>query len=95
MVRGCQRKAIFLKNTGSDVFSEAYFIVDEKKSCHNLTKGDMIKEANRIIDENLAHRGELVRGRDNFSRALGFIIRQLPAFFTGAALATLVCILVI
>jgi hypothetical protein len=95
MVRGCQRKAIFLKNTGSDLFSEAYFIVDEKKSCHNLTKGDMIKEANRIIDENLALSGEKGWGRDKFSRTIGFIVRQLPAFLTGAALATLVCILML
>lgn len=95
MVRGCQRKAIFLKNTGSDLFSEAYFIVDEKKSCHNLKEGDMIKEANRIIDENLARTGANRRGRGKFFGILGFIIRQLPAFILGAALATMVCILVI
>ena len=95
MVRGCQRKAIFLKNTGSDLFSEAYFIVDEKKSCHNLREGDMIREANRIIDENLVRTGRNGRGRGKFLGALVFIIRQLPAFLIGAALATMVCILVI
>ena len=95
MVRGCQRKAIFLKNTGSDVFSEAYFIVDEKKSCHNLTKGDTIKEANRIIEENLALSGKKGWGRDKFSHTFTVLLRHLPAFLLGAALATLVCIFVL
>ena len=27
MVRGCQKKIIYLKNSGSDLFEEAYFII--------------------------------------------------------------------
>ena len=50
MVRGCQKKIIYLKNTGSDVFDEAYFIIRDKAraSSDNV---DMVKEANRILDE--------------------------------------------
>ena len=50
MVRGCQKKIIYLKNTGSDVFDEAYFIIRDKApgSTDNV---DMVKEANRILDE--------------------------------------------
>jgi len=95
MVRGCQRKVIFLKNTGSDLFSEAYFIVDEKKSCHNPKEGDMIKEANRIIDENLALAGGKRRGRGKFSSVCAAAVRHLPAFILGAVLASLVCILIL
>ena len=50
MVRGCQKKIIYLKNTGSDVFDEAYFIMSDK--CPEVSgECDMIKEANRILGE--------------------------------------------
>jgi len=51
-MRGYQKRVIYLKNTGSRDFEEAYFIVradvgDKGQSCPH-----MIEEANRIIDEN-------------------------------------------
>ena len=30
MVRGCQKKIIYLKSTGSEVFDEAYFVLSDK-----------------------------------------------------------------
>ena len=50
MVRGCQKKIIYLKNTGSDVFDEAYFIINDK-ALSSEDDVDMVKEANRILDE--------------------------------------------
>ena len=51
MVRGCQKKIIYLKNTGSEVFEEAYFVVREKNLAYESSECDMIEEANRILDE--------------------------------------------
>ena len=55
MVRGCQKKIIYLKNTDSDVFDEAYFILSD-----NVPKAsgecDMIKEANRILGECVSYK---------------------------------------
>ena len=49
--KGCERKIIMIKNTGSEFFEEAYFILREK---HGSLSGeqDMIKEANRLVNEN-------------------------------------------
>lgn len=54
--KGCQKKVILLKNTGSDFFEEAYFVISEKtvsaaseKSCSDC---DMIAEASKIIANN-------------------------------------------
>ncbi len=49
MVKGYQKKVVFLKNTGSEFFDEAYFVVCDSPSTHS--EGDIISEANRIIDE--------------------------------------------
>lgn len=51
MVRGCQKKIIYLKNTDSEVFDEAYFVVKDDTSSYGLDECDMIKEVNRILDE--------------------------------------------
>jgi hypothetical protein len=53
MFRGCQKKIIKLKNTGSGLFDEAYFILkDVAADSPYITESDMIKEANRIICDN-------------------------------------------
>ncbi|MBQ3183888.1 MAG: hypothetical protein IJB24_07795 [Clostridia bacterium] len=49
--KGCEKRMIMLKNTGSELFEEAYFIINNKRSSQASTY-DMIKEANRIVAEN-------------------------------------------
>ena len=91
MVRGCQRKVIFLKNTESKIFSEAYFIVDDKapESC----EADMIREANRIIEENLARTAkEKEKRKRGFARLFSAALRGLPAFLLGCGIATFICL---
>ena len=51
MVRGCQKKIIYLKNTDSGVFDEAYFLVSDSALGKEMDERDMIAEANRILDE--------------------------------------------
>lgn len=48
MIKGCQKKIIFLKNTGCELFEEAYFIM---KDCA-IDKGesDIVLEATKIVN---------------------------------------------
>ena len=53
MYKGCQKKMIMLKNTGSEMFEEAYFILKDKNGqAAKLSETDMIREANRIVTNN-------------------------------------------
>ncbi len=52
MLKGCQRKIIMLKNTGSNIFEEAYFVIRDSALRSHVSEADMIAEANRIIREN-------------------------------------------
>ncbi len=52
-MRGYQKKIIYLKNTGSDVFEEAYFVLKEQTEQKIKGRVPLIEEANRIIDENV------------------------------------------
>lgn len=52
--KGCERKMIMIKNTGSDYFDEAYFILKEKQNTKAyVNEDDMLKEANRIVNDNM------------------------------------------
>lgn len=50
-IKGCSRQMIVLNGTGSSIFETAYFIVKsdlQRQSSHS----DMLREANRIVEEN-------------------------------------------
>lgn len=52
-MKGCQKKVIFLKNTGSYLFDEAYFIISREGERTPVTEESMITEANRIIEDSI------------------------------------------
>ena len=52
MLKGCQRKVIVIKNPGSELFEEAYFIVKPLDKAKK--ESDFLAEANRIISSRTA-----------------------------------------
>lgn len=92
MVRGYQKRVVFLKNTGSELFEEAYFVMSDKNE-KKKPPVDMLREANRIIEASIdSHTG----GRVGFFRGLFRLIKRcaLP-FILGAVAATVICILIL
>ena len=51
-MKGYQRKVIYLKNTGSRHFEEAYFVLREDSCAGDVSRREMVEEANEIIKEN-------------------------------------------
>jgi hypothetical protein len=87
-VKGYQKKVIYLKNTGSQIFDEAVFFVSRECEEQRLENSDMVIEASRIIDECLGK--ENSRGRDEKKGFFAF----LPPFLVGVfvcSLAVLFC----
>ena len=94
MVRGYQKRIIYLKNTKSRYFDEAYFVVKEDNITQGAPHSELVEEANRIIDENYSD-GTVIIGSVGFwRRSLAFIksfsyvmlVSALP--FTLGALLT-------
>ena len=55
-MRGYQKRVVYLKNTGSAIFEEAYFVIktDKRNGTYKAYTGEaLIEEANRIIEENV------------------------------------------
>ena len=85
-MRGYQKKVIYLKNTGSRHFEEAYFILREDAEKKALSSAAMIDEANRIIKENFQ------RERRGFISSKKWYI---VAFFVGCVAASIVFSLIL
>ena len=77
-MKGYQKKVIFLKNTGSHLFDEAYFVVSRQGEEAAIGQSDMILEANRIIRESIGDNAQNVR-RGKGERTWSFF----PPFFLG------------
>ena len=50
-MKGYQKKVIYLKNTGSHIFDEAYFVLRRGIEAERREESDILAEANRILCE--------------------------------------------
>lgn len=84
-MRGYQRRVIFLKNTGSALFEEAYFVMRSEEMAEGKSEADMVCEATRIIEENFGKRKKGIK-----------IPKLLTLFlsFLGGAILTLIIALI-
>ena len=90
MVRGCQKKIIYLKNTNSEVFDEAYFVVNDKVLDKDMTECDMVKEANRILDECIC-----IEEKSNILlRSLDFIRKIIIPFLIGILFGVIIALII-
>ena len=78
-MRGCQKKVIFLKNTGCDLFDEAYFVVSRESEEKNVCEDSMIAAANKIIKNSI----ELDKEKRKKKIMIGALRIALP-FLLGA-----------
>ena len=84
MVKGCERRIVHLKNTDSKLFEEAFFLLKEEKIEKPPSQGTMVREANRIVEENITGGGILEE-----PMPLSFSMRQvLFAFLLGMLLGS-------
>ena len=84
-MRGYQKRVIYIKNTGSDCFEEAYFVIKGDTGRAVGSHEKMVDEANRIIRENFEKKRK---------KSIRLIGPHLGAFLMGAFLSVLICFLV-
>lgn len=64
MLGGYQRKLYYIKDTGSKLFREAYFVLREGADMSFVCENDLAAEADRILRERFpAKRRRLIRPR--------------------------------
>ena len=91
MVRGCQKKIIYLKNTHSDLFDEAYFVIKNDTEYENISECDMVEEANRILDESFFIDAE----KSKFKKVVLFFKRNIIPFLIGAIFTGIIMLIIV
>ena len=51
MIKGCKRNIVWLKNTNSDVFDEAIFLVNDENEKEKINVNDVLEDVEKIIKE--------------------------------------------
>ena len=87
MIKGIQKNMILVQTPNNRYFESAYFILRHDLSAKEQKENEMIKEANRIIDENSAYgsgqRKDMKKARRLSSWHFSFWIGgAVGAFFT-------------
>ena len=86
MVKGCQRRMVCLKQTGSEWFEEAYFLLREEKQAVPCDEESLLREANRIVSEQ-GVAGKRAQGGGMLNRLFYASIGATVAFLLCALLA--------
>ncbi len=98
MLRGAQKQMIVVRTHGNRVFEEAYFVIRRNAVRPPADEGDMLREANRIIESSLppASRfkevGEPRRSAGRFGLIAGLVWFGM-GFASGAGLIGLLWLL--
>ncbi len=71
-MKGYQRRVVFLKNTGSPLFEEAFFVMRSDEVAEGKSEADMASEADRIIKETFI-KGKRKKKIKHFSLILSFV----------------------
>lgn len=74
MIKGCQRKMIMIRGTGGSIYETAYFVMKPEGEYSAFAEGDMVKEALRIIGENIPRQKHCTVNKNSlFCRLLAFL----------------------
>ncbi len=98
MLRGAQKQMIVVRTHGNRVFEEAYFVIRRNAVQTHADEGDMLREANRIIESSLPpasripDRTHLRRSSDGFGLMAG-LVWFFMGFASGAGLLGLLWLL--
>jgi len=84
-MKGCQKKVIYLKNTGSELFEEAYLVVSQKSEDMRIDEDNMIREANRIISDSIE-----CEKRTRLGRIFGKISALMLPFIFGVVITAII-----
>lgn len=89
MLKGCQKRMVYIKNTGCDLFDEAYFILKNDVPTDSDTENDIIRIATAIINEN----GFVQKKKRKKKRLKGLLLLALGAIIGVAVCSTIFAII--
>lgn len=81
MIKGCQKRMIHVKNTGCDLFDEAYFVLKKDVLPSDEFEDNFIQTATAIINQNNLKKSTKKRKKSSNKLLffiLGFVSSAIP-----------------
>ncbi len=89
MIKGCKRSIVMLKNTGSEVIEQAYFVLAEE-AAEKKSKSDILSEAKRILQENkIAPSRAFLKKRERRKQMISRLIFFILGTIVGVLIMTM------
>lgn len=88
-MKGCQRKVIFLKNTGCELFDEAYFIISREGEREDISEDNIVTAATEIISRHIE-----VEGKEKRSKKIRLALLITLPFLLGCALSAAIALMI-
>ncbi len=93
VIKGCQKRVLWVKNIGNECFDGAFFIVSDKSVEKKRTEESMVAEASRIISSSAITNYFGVEESGECRAKEGLTVLRLKWFSVGLLLATAVSLL--
>jgi len=90
MIKACQKKILYVEGTESCVFESAYFVLRENSEDLCIGGEDILKEADRIINERLPGVKRKKRRLDKIKKALLVSASVLSGALAGAGTVAII-----
>lgn len=74
MIKGCQKRMIFVKNTGCDLFDEAYFVLRDDVPPSAELDSSIIQIATEIINQSVPLKSKRKKVHKSHRGILGFFV---------------------
>lgn len=87
MIKGCNKRVIVMKETGSTMIEEAFFILSPAACKAGISEGDIIKQANSILERSFYD--------DRFAKLSMNISKKernghFPSFWSGVVIGAII-----
>ena len=93
MIKGCQKRVLWVKNIESECFDGAFFIVSDKSVEKKRTEESMVAEANRIISTSPITNYFGIEENTECRVKEGLVAIRLKWFSVGLLLATAIALI--
>lgn len=93
MIKGAQKQMIVLRTGDSRYFDEAYFVLRREIQTHRGVKNDILREANRILEENRTACETLPDGKPRRRLLRGWLLFLAGLIIGGAIVLGLMLLL--
>ena len=94
MIKGCEKKILFIEGNENSPFETAYFVLKSNSETKSAGKDDIVRAADSIINERLPEEKRKQKKKAKIRRTLILLLSGISGFIVGGGSVALIVLLV-